>query len=589
MTQSRPADFEGVLNLIPADPGGRQTPAHSGYRPSHQLHDNYSSTGLHEYLDGDNVQPGESGRVAVWLATPDIYPACLWEGREIKIHEGERNVGNIRVTKIHNTALCVTEAEYQAVWQVPRLVEIGDCLLNIFVDHDYQINEKALKRLGELEASPFILRMHAELFKNVTTSPGFATARFVANFLTGYRLNYTRTLAALNASSKNEKFFGLFQGKSRRKALNEYNKVCIDLGNIMFALPGYGHLAQLEVMKLIDANDSSLNSFGAAMLAAFPKLDEHHLEHLLAAMEKHGVREWPYQPGIALATALKQNPAWFETIATRFSTGNDHLQSAILETFNTLDTALPLAAQTLILQAAQARSSNHSDEVFSYTVIALSQCQEFRAQAIAILVPCLDSNAWFIRGNAAMSLGSLGVDDNAVVDRLGDMIFDTEGHDWSVQSAALQAMTGLGRKVRSQVPKLLRLAQTCEQEEDFNGYLCTNKLLTDCFAAAGDDSPAVIEALRKMVLKQGHISSGPAIIALGKFGKASLPAMDAINVFIFRDESHIDDAEKAQAVIEACIAINGEDHADVKNCLTHLAQSHQEDVADAARQYLMVQ
>lgn len=580
MTLPRPADFEGILSLSRTDNDGRQSAALTGYRPAHQLHDNDCSTGIHEYLDSDQVQPGESGRVAVCLSTPDMYPACLWEGREINILEGKKQVGTLRVSSIFNATLRTTHDEYLSRWQTPRLTEIGACLLNLFLGDDYQINQQSLQRLHELHASPLLLRMDATLFKTVMNMPGFATADCVARMLTGYRLNYTRSLAAFKAASSNETFLGLFQGASRKKAQEEYTQVVTDLGSLMYALPGYGHLAQEEVLALLDTGDSFLISFAGAMMDAFPTLDDQHIAQLLDTMEEYGVHEWPYQPGIALAAALMKNPKGFDTVMSRFEHGNDNLQSGILRSFESLEIALPLQAQDMILRRAQSYDGNRDDEAYSTAVIALALCKDRQAEAIALLAPCLDSEAWFIRGNAAMSLGLLGVEDEALINRLGGMIFDTEGNDWSVQSATLGALTALGAKASSQINKLLRLARNDEDDE----YI--NQALADCFGALGDGSAAVIEALRNIVTRQAYTSGRLAVIALGKLGEAASPAMDAIEAFIVSEDYHIDNTDHARAVIDACIAIIGADNVDVSNCIRHLAKSVHAEVAEVAHQYL---
>jgi translation elongation factor EF-Tu-like GTPase len=121
-TIGRPADIEGVFHLFGS--GGRSAPAFSDYRPAHRLHENYFSSGVHEYLDSDRIHPGESRRVAVWLITPHVYPACLWEGREIGVYEGEHSqVGLLRVTEVRNPILRGTPERYKSVWTIPPGLE----------------------------------------------------------------------------------------------------------------------------------------------------------------------------------------------------------------------------------------------------------------------------------------------------------------------------------------------------------------------------------------------------------------------------------------------------------------------------------
>ena len=70
----------------------------SGYRPQHTIHDNYQTSGIHTYLDRGTLEPGQSAPVAVHFITPQVYPRCLWEGRELSVQEGGRVVGRLTVT-----------------------------------------------------------------------------------------------------------------------------------------------------------------------------------------------------------------------------------------------------------------------------------------------------------------------------------------------------------------------------------------------------------------------------------------------------------------------------------------------------------
>jgi elongation factor Tu len=65
----RPADAEGIFSLLT---NGRSLPVSSGYRPQHQVHENYLSSGQHEYLDRALVAPGESARVEISFISPEV-------------------------------------------------------------------------------------------------------------------------------------------------------------------------------------------------------------------------------------------------------------------------------------------------------------------------------------------------------------------------------------------------------------------------------------------------------------------------------------------------------------------------------------
>jgi hypothetical protein len=114
---NRQHDIEGELHLFDTRQGGRQGPVTSGFMPLHKLYDNYLSSGKHEYRATQCVAPGEIALALVWLITPDVYPGCLWIGRELDIMEGPtRVVGKLTITKIFNEILCGSADSYSPRW-----------------------------------------------------------------------------------------------------------------------------------------------------------------------------------------------------------------------------------------------------------------------------------------------------------------------------------------------------------------------------------------------------------------------------------------------------------------------------------------
>jgi elongation factor Tu len=116
---NRPHDVEGEFRLLSPKEGGRHRPVISGYRPTHKLHENYLTSGQHEYLGVDQIAPGEVARVGVWFITPDVYPRSLWIGREIDVMEGSRIIGKLVITKIFNHILSGSPETYSPVWIEP--------------------------------------------------------------------------------------------------------------------------------------------------------------------------------------------------------------------------------------------------------------------------------------------------------------------------------------------------------------------------------------------------------------------------------------------------------------------------------------
>jgi elongation factor Tu len=117
---NRPPDIEGVFQLFALQGTARLSPVFSGYRPLHRLHDNYLTSGQHEYPGADQLAPGEAASVLVWFITPDVYPGSLWAGREIDVLEGPtRIVGTLTVTKVLNQVLNGSPETYSPVWTEP--------------------------------------------------------------------------------------------------------------------------------------------------------------------------------------------------------------------------------------------------------------------------------------------------------------------------------------------------------------------------------------------------------------------------------------------------------------------------------------
>lgn len=98
-------DREPDVEAIICFNGTRKGPVFNGYRPGHRVTDDYTTTGLHHYIDVDKVNPNESAKATITFITPEYYPHCLWVGKMIDICEGGRVVGTAEITKIFNSVL----------------------------------------------------------------------------------------------------------------------------------------------------------------------------------------------------------------------------------------------------------------------------------------------------------------------------------------------------------------------------------------------------------------------------------------------------------------------------------------------------
>lgn len=115
----RPPDFEGEFHLFGGAANARK---YSGYRPQHEVHDNYQTSGIHAYIGREFVDPGDTVLVQVQLVTPEVYPRCLWEGRQLKVLEGAKQVGTLRVTNLLNASLRVAPDAYETLWVEPESI-----------------------------------------------------------------------------------------------------------------------------------------------------------------------------------------------------------------------------------------------------------------------------------------------------------------------------------------------------------------------------------------------------------------------------------------------------------------------------------
>ena len=219
------------------------------------------------------------------------------------------------------------------------------------------------------------------------------------------------------------------------------------------------------------------------------------------------------------------------------------------------DKDIVINKEALILEAANSLNS----EVESQAVITLCEVKKNRKAAMEVLVKKLNSDKWYIRGNAARSLGIMKIPDKKIIEKIELLLFDDEGNgDWNVEESAILALRDFGKKAEFTVPSLLKLLYSYRDEEDCSGYTCLKKEVCLTLGEVSSGTEEVISALIDVVEKQGWISTPGAIIALGKYGNKSLSAIPAIERFL-RSE-HFDSSDKTEELIwDALVNIEGDD------------------------------
>lgn len=92
-------DVEAIFEFI----GFRMGHIYQGYRPAHQVREDYLTTGFHNYYNLNNSNEALMGTIT--FLSPEHYPACLWIGKKIAMYEGSRIVGYATITCIFNPIL----------------------------------------------------------------------------------------------------------------------------------------------------------------------------------------------------------------------------------------------------------------------------------------------------------------------------------------------------------------------------------------------------------------------------------------------------------------------------------------------------
>jgi translation elongation factor EF-Tu-like GTPase len=103
---NRPPDIEAEISFLATSLGGRQQPAMSGYRPTHDF--GVAGTlndAAHEYIGTESAAPGQTVKANLWFLSPEYQQGRLSVGFSFSVQEGSRVVGHGVVTKIINPIL----------------------------------------------------------------------------------------------------------------------------------------------------------------------------------------------------------------------------------------------------------------------------------------------------------------------------------------------------------------------------------------------------------------------------------------------------------------------------------------------------
>jgi hypothetical protein len=75
------------------------------YRGCCEIKKDYLTSFAIDTEDGRRVAYGQPSLCKVSFITPKVYPASLWKGRTLKMYEGNRTVGDMKIVEILNPSL----------------------------------------------------------------------------------------------------------------------------------------------------------------------------------------------------------------------------------------------------------------------------------------------------------------------------------------------------------------------------------------------------------------------------------------------------------------------------------------------------
>lgn len=187
--------------------------------------------------------------------------------------------------------------------------------------------------------------------------------------------------------------------------------------------------------------------------------------------------------------------------------------------------APPIDFQQHLLAWVKQHQQDRSDTL-NHAVILLGNCPNIRTDAIPTLCGLLKHPEFDIRGNAAVSLAMLQVDQPTLIRQIGQLLFDHAGNgDWTASSAALNALILLKQQAIAALPELLDYIDRYPNQPDVNGYPCSNYALAQIFTQIAQPHPKIVAWLLNLIEQQAREyatpkSSTQAICALARMPDA---------------------------------------------------------------------
>ena len=213
------------------------------------------------------------------------------------------------------------------------------------------------------------------------------------------------------------------------------------------------------------------------------------------------------------------------------------------------------------------------------------KCFYLRNEAIVLLLKEIEDDKWYNRANAATAFSSLKVGDIKILEKITGLFGDNEGHDWSAEESAIQALGSLGDLARPCIPNILKLLSNELSPDNFEN-ICENFILDICETLAKIDNGTepVILALINVVDKCNTVSVTSGLRALSKFGKKSKAVLPYLDKYIFDDEylegDYMVDDEAEVCFLKSLYKIAGADSPRVIAYIKKLKSSPIQEIRD---------
>jgi hypothetical protein len=197
-------------------------------------------------------------------------------------------------------------------------------------------------------------------------------------------------------------------------------------------------------------------------------------------------------------------PAQLFATHTPLSTLHEHLAYHANQS-----TSPPLDFQQHLLAWVKSHRQDCSD-TFNQAVILLGHCSDIRTDVIQMLSALLKHPEFYIRGNAAVSLAKLQVDQPTLIRQIGQLIFDHAGNgDWTASSAALDALIVLKQQAVVALPELLDYIDRYPNQSDSSRDPCSNRALAQIFTQIAHPHPKIVAWLLNLIEQQAREYATP--------------------------------------------------------------------------------